>query len=132
LEPFPGSAYEVSKARRGGRAGNTTGAARTLADPAVGIPITHLILAELFPDKVDSYMEFLLNHVGRDAAVHEGVMTGGSQYIEFNKPNRGIAMGFARYLIQGAVTAEATDSTHVQPTKDEHVEAVLVAGLIRY
>jgi hypothetical protein len=68
---------------------------------AVGVPITHLILADLFPDKADSYMMFLLNHVGWDAAVREGVMTGGNQYIEFNKPNgRGQPMGLARYLIQ--------------------------------
>jgi hypothetical protein len=45
--------------------------------------------------KADSYMLFLLNHVGCDAAVREGVMTGGSQYIEFNKPNcAGVAMAF--------------------------------------
>jgi hypothetical protein len=90
-----------------------------MADTSVGVPITHLVLAELFPEKADSYMVFLLNHVGWDAAVREGVMTGGNQYIEFNQPNRpnqGTAMGFARYLIQyGAVTAVAAGSTPVQP-----------------
>jgi hypothetical protein len=74
-------------------------------------------------------MVFLLNHVGWDAVVQEGVMMGGSQYIEFNqpnRPNRGSAMGFARYLIQGKAAAEgATGSTPVQPTKDEPREAVL-------
>jgi hypothetical protein len=97
-----------------------------MADTSVGVPVTHLILAELFPDKADSYTAFLLNNVGRDPAVNEGVMTGGSQYIEFNKANRGTAMGFARYLLQhGVVTEGSTGSTPTQPTKDEHREAVL-------
>jgi hypothetical protein len=72
-----------------------------MGNKAVGVPIIHLILVELFPDKADSYMMFLLNHVSWDAAVREGVMTGGNQYVEFSKPNsRGHPMGLARYLIQ--------------------------------
>jgi hypothetical protein len=101
-----------------------------MGDKAVGVPITYLILAQLFPDKADNYMMFLLNHVGWDAAVREGVMTGGSQYIEFNKPNsRGHAMGFARYLIKYRAATEGAKELQVQPpvqpTKDEHREAVL-------
>jgi hypothetical protein len=73
-----------------------------MRDISIGVPITRQVLECLFPGKADSYMNFLASHIGTDAELIEGVMNGGKQYIDFNKPNaKGAPMGLARYLLKG-------------------------------
>jgi hypothetical protein len=73
-----------------------------MADVSLGVPIIFQILTEIFPDTAARCMVFLLDHLGRDPAISNGMMTGGKLYIDFNKPNSKEApMGLARCLLQG-------------------------------
>jgi hypothetical protein len=78
-------------------------------DAAVGVPITWQVLRHLFPGREERYVEFLATNMGNDEAVTLGAMKGGQQYIDFVAKRRndgGVAMGFARYLIEGDARAE--------------------------
>ena len=75
-----------------------------MADISIGVPIACNVLEQLFPEpgKAKRSITFLIDHLGRDAMVNQGVMKGGQQWLDFNKPGtKGAPMGFARYLIQG-------------------------------
>jgi hypothetical protein len=78
-------------------------------DAAAGVPITWQVLRHLFPGREERYVEFLATNMGKDEAVTLGAMKGGQQYIDFVAKNRqdgGVAMGLARYLIEGDAREE--------------------------
>lgn len=74
------------------------------ANAAISVPIIWQVFHRLSPGKEEKYVEFLAEYMGRDEVVTLGAMTGGQQYIDFVAKKRqdgGVAMGFARYLIEG-------------------------------
>jgi hypothetical protein len=75
-----------------------------IGDAAIGVPIMYQIMRHLFPGSEERYTEFLVEHMGKDETVTLGAMKGGQQYIDFivkRRPDGGIPMGLARYLIEG-------------------------------
>jgi hypothetical protein len=81
-----------------------TNLGQDMSSAAVSVPITWQVLRNLFPGCEERYTEFLAEHMGKDEAVTLGAMKGGQQYIDFIVKRRsggGVAMGFARYLIEG-------------------------------
>jgi hypothetical protein len=71
-----------------------------ILDSAVGIPIIFRVIEHLFPDKGHRYTAFLVDHVGREADVVVGVMTGGQEYIKLMKRAKDgpVPLGLARML----------------------------------
>lgn len=73
-----------------------------MSDTSIGVPITYQVLNRLFPGRGEKYLEFLIDHIGKDEMVTIGIMTGGQQYIKYSKPgSKGGPMGFARFIIEG-------------------------------
>jgi hypothetical protein len=106
IEDFSGN---INRKAMGYIYGFIDGALQTIGqdmrDISIGIPITREVLERLFPGKADGYMSFLADHIGTDAELIEGVMSGGRQYIDFNKPNaKGAPMDLARYLLTGSAS----------------------------
>jgi hypothetical protein len=74
-----------------------------MADPSVGGPITFHVIRKLWPDRVNEYMDFVVENVGKkDKALILGMMYGGQQFMDFRKPDApAVPMGLARFLIEG-------------------------------
>jgi hypothetical protein len=72
-----------------------------MADSEIGIPITFHVLRKLFPDcDTVPYMEFLVENL-RDETVRLGMMHGGRQWFDYNKPNaKGTPMGLFRFIME--------------------------------
>jgi hypothetical protein len=72
-----------------------------MSDVSVGVPITYQILQHLFPRHEQAYTSFLIDHLN-DEVVVLGMMAGGQQYADFNKPDaKGSPMGLARLILEG-------------------------------
>jgi hypothetical protein len=74
---------------------------QNMGDVSVGVPITCQVLRHLFPGREPTYTGFLIDH-RQDEVVVLGMMAGGQQYAEFNKPGaKGAPMGLARFILEG-------------------------------
>jgi hypothetical protein len=72
-----------------------------MSDVSVGVPITYQVLQHLFPGHEQAYTSFLIDHL-KDEVVVLGMMAGGQQYTDFNKPDaKGSPMGLARFILEG-------------------------------
>lgn len=72
-----------------------------MADVSVGVPITYQVLRHLFPGHEQEYTRFLIHHV-EDKDVVLGMMAGGQEYADFNKPtSRRVPMGLAKLILKG-------------------------------
>ena len=73
-------------------------------DAAVCVPVLYHVLRHLYPGREEQYIKFLAENMGHDQDVTLGAMKGGQQYTDFVAKRRrdsGMAMGLARYLIEG-------------------------------
>lgn len=79
------------------------GALRTIgqnmSDKAVGVPITFHVLKNLFPGREEKYTQYLINNMGVDEMVTLGAMTGGQEYIDFERKKIEAPMGLAGYIL---------------------------------
>lgn len=81
-----------------------TAIGQDMSNAAIGVPITYQVLRRLFPGHEERYTQFLVETMGKDEEVTLGATKGGQQYIDFVAKQRsdgGVAMGLARYLIEG-------------------------------
>jgi hypothetical protein len=73
-----------------------------MSDTDLGVRITFHVFRKLFPEQDPTkYVEFLMRNLN-DEMVALGMMAGGQQYLDFQKPQRegDVAMGLARFILE--------------------------------
>ena len=73
-----------------------------MADLSIGVPILFHVLRKLWPNHAKKCLDFVVKNGASDALMMVGVMHGGQQYLDFQKPDAaGVPMGLARFMTEG-------------------------------
>jgi hypothetical protein len=73
-----------------------------IANPAIGVPVTHSVLNCLFEGRATPFTDFLLKHLGKDQVLMLGVMHGGQQYLDWaNSNGQRAPLGLGKFITEG-------------------------------
>lgn len=70
-----------------------------MSDESIDIPVTFHVLRRVFPGREEKYLTYLLDRMGTDQEVTLAAVTGGQQYIDFNRGKFSAPMGLARCIL---------------------------------
>jgi hypothetical protein len=73
-----------------------------MADLSIGVPILFHVFRKLWPNHAEKCLDFVVKNGASDALMMAGVMRGGQQYLDHQKPDAaGVPMGLGIFMIEG-------------------------------